>query len=118
MNDGVHDVDQDNTNSLVGRLGVRVANHQLGDADASNSKTFYGVANVWQRFGNASNTTRIGGDEISEKYGKTFGEIGLGAQVPIKKNVYLYGDVRYMFNLSGSGDYSGYRGSIGAKFTW
>ena len=71
---------------------------------------------MWNDFIKPRNI-HIGADSVSEKRNTTWGELGLGAQLPLGKNAYLYGDARYERNLGGA-KRDGYRGTVGFKYTW
>ena len=43
--------------------------------------------------------------------------VGVGAQLPVSQNAYVYGDVRYERSF-GSGKREAYRGTLGFKYTW
>ena len=62
-----------------------------------------------------------------ERYARTWGELGVGAQLPLGKTAYLYGDVSYELALGGytneiyrgSGvSREGYSGRIGIRYIW
>ncbi len=114
FNDGVRQVSQDKQHSLRGRLGARLAYN--GPSSKQRTNTFYAVANVWHDFIHPHGVD-IGQDNVREKRSATWGEVGLGAQLPVSNSAYVYGDARYQHSF-GSTDRQGYRGSIGFKYTW
>ena len=114
FNDGIRQVEQNGQHGLRGRLGARLAYNAPNSNLRTN--TFYAVANVWNDFIKPRNI-HIGADSVSEKRNTTWGELGLGAQLPLSKNAYLYGDARYERNLGGA-KRDGYRGTVGFKYTW
>ncbi|WP_338082297.1 autotransporter outer membrane beta-barrel domain-containing protein [Eikenella glucosivorans] len=114
FNDGIRQVSQDKQHSLRGRLGARLAYN--GPSRSLRTNTFYAVANVWHDFINPHGVD-IGEDNVREKRNATWGEVGIGGQLPVSGNAYLYGDARYQHNF-GSADRKGYRGSVGFKYTW
>ena len=114
FNDGIRQVEQNGQHGLRGRLGARLAYNAPNSNLRTN--TFYAVANVWNDFIKPRNI-HIGADSVSEKRNTTWGELGLGAQLPLGKNAYLYGDARYERNLGGA-KRDGYRGTVGFKYTW
>ena len=116
MNDGTKFVQQNRMNELIGRLGVRFSYNRTPHEDAKHTRTVYGVLNIWQTLGGRA-AAMIGSDLVSERYGRTVGEIGLGFNVPMNHDLYLYGDARYEFDLGG-GDYEGHRATVGMKYTW
>ncbi len=114
FNDGIRQVSQDKQHSLRGRLGARLAYN--GPSRNLRTNTFYAVANVWHDFINPHGVD-IGEDNVREKRNATWGEVGIGGQLPVSNNAYLYGDARYQHNF-GSASRQGYRGSVGFKYTW
>ncbi|TCP94682.1 outer membrane autotransporter protein [Cricetibacter osteomyelitidis] len=108
-------VDQPTQHGLRGRVGLRLAYNRT-DAEKLYTNTFYVVANVWNDFVKPK-AVHIGTDEVRERYASTWGEIGIGGQLPISKNSSIYADGRYERNLNGV-KRSGYRGTIGYKYTW
>ena len=114
FNDGIRQVSQDKQHSLRGRLGARLAYN--GPSRSLRTNTFYAVANVWHDFIKPHGVD-IGEDNVREKRNATWGEVGLGAQLPVSRNAYVYGDARYQHNF-GSTSRHGYRGSVGFKYTW
>ncbi|MDD7392205.1 MAG: autotransporter outer membrane beta-barrel domain-containing protein [Fusobacterium gastrosuis] len=112
FNDGVREIDSNDQYGLRGRLGFRLAYHNLSNI----GRTFYTVANITENFLN-SKSVKIYNDQIKEKYGKTIGDIGLGIQLPISDKSHIYGDVRYEHSLNGD-KYKGYRGTLGIKYIW
>ena len=114
FNDGIRQVSQDKQHSLRGRLGARLAYN--GPSHSLRTNTFYAVANVWHDFIKPHGVD-IGEDNVREKRNATWGEVGLGAQLPVSNNAYVYGDARYQHNF-GSTSRHGYRGSVGFKYTW
>lgn len=101
--------------TLVGRIGVRLSRDTY-NANGIASRTVYGVANIWRTFTNAY-TVHIGQDALRGDYGRTIGELGMGAQWRTSDRWHVYGDVRFERNLGGS-YYKGYRGNVGIKYIW
>ncbi len=114
FNDGIAHVDQDDQHSLRGRIGTRLA-YNAPTADY-HTKTFYAVANVLSDFIEPADV-KIGRDKLNEDYSRTWGEVGLGMQLPIATSAYVYADARYQQELSGE-DRNGYTGTIGLKHSW
>jgi autotransporter family porin len=114
FNDGSAHVDQDDQHSLRGRIGTRLA-YNAPTADYR-TKTFYAVANVLSDFIEPTDVN-IGRDKLNEDYSRTWGEVGLGMQLPIATSAYVYADARYQQELSGE-DRNGYTGTIGLKHSW
>lgn len=101
--------------TLVGRIGVRLSRESYNRQGVAH-RTVYGVANIWQTFTNAY-TVHIGQDALRGDYGRTIGELGIGAQWRTSDRWYVYGDVRFERNLGGS-YYQGYRGNVSVKYIW
>ena len=101
--------------TLVGRIGARLSREKY-NANGIASRTIYGVANIWRTFTNAY-AVHIGDDTLRGDYGRTIGELGIGAQWRKDDRWYVYGDVRFERNLGGS-YYKGYRGNVGIKYIW
>ena len=117
FNDGLRSVNQDNRNGLRTRAGVRISYDKNSEV-TNRTNTYYAVANVWHDLTKNNNrATNIGLDKVSEKYGKTWGEIGIGAQAPVGQKNNLYVDTRYEHSF-GNENRSGYKGTIGFKHTF
>lgn len=114
FNDGRAHVDQDDQHGLRGRVGARLA-YNAPTADYR-TKTFYAVANVLSDFIEPSDV-KIGRNVLNEDYSRTWGEVGLGLQLPIAKSAYVYADARYQQELTDE-DRNGYTGTIGLKHSW
>ena len=107
FNDGVREVHHGNDSALRARLGFRT----------TYKKSFYSIANVWHDFSNTTEAN-IGSDRIKEKYSATWGEIGLGVQLPITNSAYVYSDIRYERSFTSNPKHKGYRGTVGFKYTF
>lgn len=107
FNDGVREVHYGNDSALRARLGFRT----------TYKKSFYSIANVWHDFSNTTEAN-IGSDVIKEKYSATWGEIGLGVQLPITNGAYVYSDIRYERSFTSNPKHKGYRGTVGFKYTF
>mgnify|MGYP001013875188 CR=1 FL=1 len=107
FNDGVREVHYGNDSALRARLGFRT----------TYKKSFYSIANVWHDFSNTTEAN-IGSDVVKEKYSATWGEIGLGVQLPITNSAYVYSDVRYERLFTSNPKHKGYRGTVGLKYTF
>lgn len=112
FNDGIREVDQNDQHSVRGRIGGKVAYK----TEQQQADTFYAVANVWHDFVKMR-SVEIGADAIRENYANSWGEIGLGVQLPVYKNSLIYGDTRYQHDF-GSHKRAGWHGSIGFKYNW
>ena len=107
FNDGVREVHHGNDSALRARLGFRT----------TYKKSFYSIANVWHDFSNTTEAN-IGSDRIKEKYSATWGEFGLGVQLPVTNSAYVYSDVRYERSFTSNPKHKGYRGTVGFKYTF
>ena len=114
FNDGIRHVDQNNQDALRGRIGVMLAYNATGKSGKNTS--VYTVGNIWHDFIKPDHVN-IGHDSVREKYNQTWGEIGVGVQIPVAKQSQLYGDIRYEHNF-GSSKYQSFSGNIGLKINW
>ena len=115
FNDRIRHVDQHDPSALRGRVGMRFGYN--GDTrDNLPSSSFYGIANIWHDFVNPKSVD-IGRDKLKEDYAKTWGEVGLGIQLPITRQSNFYSDIRYEKNF-GSDKRKGFKGTMGYKYTW
>ncbi|PIT31823.1 autotransporter outer membrane beta-barrel domain-containing protein [Snodgrassella alvi] len=115
FNDRIRHVDQHDPSALRGRVGMRFGYN--GDIrDNLPSSSFYGIANIWHDFVNPKSVD-IGRDNLKEEYAKTWGEVGLGIQLPITRQSNFYSDIRYEKNF-GSDKRKGFKGTVGYKYTW
>ncbi|OFS88295.1 hypothetical protein HMPREF3144_02445 [Oligella sp. HMSC05A10] len=124
FDDDVRNISDQSGGTLRGRVGARVAYNQ--DNGDLRTNTFYVTANVLHDFAGNKSEAKIGRDKVREEYKRTWGELGVGAQLPIGKSTYLYGDVRYARAFGG--DNKVYRstdaaresiaGRVGVRFSW
>ena len=105
---GNADVDSYGADMLRGRLGLRlVKTEQLKD---NRTLEIYGLANIVHDFLNEEGVAikdRSGRNvKVSESYGSTWGEIGLGIQGWVSKSTSVFGDIRYQhgFTSPSNGD--------------
>jgi len=103
--DDVREIHYGNDSILRGRIGLR----------ATYNSIFYSIANVWHDFSNSTEAT-VGSDNIKEKYSSTWGEFGLGVQIPIINSTYVYTDLRYERSFKSNPKHNGYRGTVGFKY--
>lgn len=110
-------VDQDDRHGLRGRLGFRLGYNK--DTQAQSMSSVYLTGNIYHDFINSTNSTKIGNSHIKEKFVNTWGEAGIGAQLPITNNAAIYTDIRYSHSLSSHrGTREGVNGNIGFKYQW
>lgn len=112
--DGIRHVDQNGQDGLRSRLGLKLSYHD--DNQFSQRKSFYVIGNLWHDFVNPEKTN-IGRNHINEKFARTWGEMGIGMQLPIVTNMNLYSDVRYEHNF-GSTHRQGLSGNVGMMIRW
>ena len=105
--DDVREVHYGNDSVLRARAGVK----------ALYNDKFYTVANIWNDFNNKTEAN-VGLDKVEEKYSSTWGEIGLGVQIPITNNAYVYTDLKYERSFKSNPKHNGYRGTVGFKYTF
>ncbi|NUE65743.1 autotransporter outer membrane beta-barrel domain-containing protein [Snodgrassella sp. ESL0253] len=115
FNDGIRHIDQHNPSALRGRVGMRFGYNGV-TTDNLPPSSFYGITNIWHDFVNPKSVD-IGRDSLKEEYAKTWGEVGVGIQLPITRQSHFYGDVRYEKNF-GSAKHKGFKGTLGYKYTW
>jgi len=125
FNDGHRRIHGQKGGALRGRIGARLAwNNDNGNL---HTNTFYVLANVLHDFTGYKTKATVGNDRVTERFARTWGELGIGAQTALGKSTYLYADVRYERALGGysnqvyrgnSRSREGYTGNIGLRFTW
>ena len=103
--DDVREVHYGNDSVLRARAGVK----------ALYNDKFYTIANIWNDFNNKTEAN-VGLDKVEEKYSSTWGEIGLGVQIPITNNAYVYTDLKYERSFKSKPKHNGYRGTVGFKY--
>ena len=105
--DDVRDIHYGSDSVFRGRVGVR--------ATYNKAVTFYSLANIWHDFSD-STEANIGSDKIKEKYSSTWGELGIGVQIPVTNSAYVYTDLRYERSFKSNPKHNGYRGTVGFKY--
>ena len=103
FNDDISKIEGYSSDSLRGRLGVRVYRHleSTKSINQIDKAQVYGVANVIQDFTNPEDVV-VGGKKLREKYDRTMLEVGGGFQVPVNESTYVYADARYDKSLKGN----------------
>ncbi|WP_392560608.1 autotransporter outer membrane beta-barrel domain-containing protein [Orbus mooreae] len=108
-------VSQDDRHGLRGRLGFRLAYNE--GTEELKTKTVYFVGNVIHDFINSDKNATIDSDNVSEKMARTWGEFGVGLQLPIGEISYIYTDLRYAHSLNNDdGKHEQYTGNLGIKW--
>lgn len=113
FNDGTRAVSQKGY-GLRGRVGFRLAYNKPNDKQRS--RTYYFIGNIWHDF-KATGNALIGRDKLTEKFDRTWWELGLGSQFSLSENTYLYADARYEKSFN-SNRHKGYQGTVGVKYSW
>ena len=113
FNDGTRSVSQKGY-GLRGRVGFRLAYNKPNDKQRT--RTYYFIGNIWHDF-KATGNALIGRDKLTEKFDRTWWELGLGSQFSLSENTYLYADARYEKSFD-SNQHKGYQGTVGVKYSW
>ena len=113
FNDGTRAVSQKGY-GLRGRVGFRLAYNKPNDKQRT--RTYYFIGNIWHDF-KATGNALIGRDKLTEKFDRTWWELGLGSQFSLSENTYLYADARYEKSFD-SNQHKGYQGTVGVKYSW
>ena len=113
FNDGTRAVSQKGY-GLRGRVGFRLAYNTPNDKQRT--RTYYFIGNIWHDF-KATGNALIGRDKLTEKFDRTWWELGLGTQFSLSENTYLYADARYEKSFN-SNRHKGYQGTVGVKYSW
>lgn len=116
--DNISAVDGFTSQSLRGRVGARLAwNDKAERSDQlTRTNTFYFTANLLHEFKDPKAVT-IGSTAVGEWGKQTWGELGVGGQMPLSKTAYLYGGVQYQRSLSGA-HREGVSGQLGVRVAW
>ena len=119
FNDGSADVRYSDTDSLAGRIGLRLSRGWAYDDDPARQMTIWGRADVWHEFlgdPTTSFSSATGYIPFTAELGGTWGKIGLGAAMQVSQATTLYGNVNY--EASFDGDASAWEGKLGLKVKW
>ncbi|QIQ22011.1 autotransporter outer membrane beta-barrel domain-containing protein [Zophobihabitans entericus] len=109
------DVDQDSRNALRGRVGFRLGYND--GTEQLKTQTVYFTANIIHDFIDSDRDVQVGDDRVKEKLARTWGELGLGLQLPIGEMSYIYSDVRYAHTFTNDdGLRREYQGNLGIKW--
>lgn len=113
FNDGTRSVSQKGY-GLRGRVGFRLAYNKPNDKQRT--RTYYFIGNIWHDF-KATGNALIGRDKLTEKFDRTWWELGLGSQFSLSENTYLYADARCEKSFD-SNKHHGCQGTVGMKYSW
>lgn len=104
--DAVSEVDGYGADSLRGRLGLRMS-RPLAEKEKETGQ-LYALLNMYYDFLNPDGVKIGNGDgsytRVSERYGRTWGEIGLGIQGWVSKSTSVFGDIRYQRGFGSQGE--------------
>lgn len=104
--DAVSEIDGYGADSLRGRLGLRMSSPLL--EKEKDKGQLYALLNMYYDFLNPDGVKIGNGDgsytRVSERYGRTWGEIGLGIQGWVSKSTSVFGDVRYQRGFGSQGE--------------
>jgi outer membrane autotransporter protein len=123
FNDGAADISYDDLNSLIGRVGLRLA--RTWEAEQPTSDETAKFATMWGRVSLLHEFTAEAQTEISSAAGfvpfstdldETWVEIGVGATRQLTANTYLYGNANFSTTFEGSA--YAWNGKVGLKVTW
>jgi len=114
LNDGVSTVSFNNTNTFLGRIGVR-----LQGRFETTGATWqpYVRMNLLRSFGSSDNTIFGGGTNISTSVGQTAGQFDAGLVAKISKATSAYATVTYTTNLGGAHQNT-VMGNAGVRWSW
>lgn len=108
-------VQQKDSDLLRARMGLKL--RYSGDKSSDNaSNSAYVIANVYKDFLQPS-SVYIGQSKLRERYNSLWGEIGIGAQLSVNKQSYIYADIRYEKNLNGT-NRRAYKANAGVQFRY
>ena len=119
FNDGSADVRYSDTDSLAGRIGLRLSRGWAYDEDPAKQMTVWGRADVWHEFlgdPTTSFSSATGFIPFTADLGGTWGKLGLGAAMQVSQATTLYGNVNY--EASFDGDDHAWEGKLGLKVKW
>jgi autotransporter family porin len=110
--------------TLRGRLGARLV-HELKTAENKPLK-LYGLVNVHRDFFKPESVASVNlsngsSTRVSERYGKSWGELGIGIQGWTNKSTSVFGDLRYQHGFSSPDKGDAREGgsvNIGARFSF
>lgn len=114
----------DSTDSLAGRIGLRVAKtweHAAATAGApARQTTLWGRVNLWHEF-NGDSTLRASSAQgpvpLAASLGGQWTELQLGVTAQLGRNTSLYGNVGAQWGLGGD-DSHAYEGRVGVRVNW
>lgn len=126
FNDGVREVRPESLDGLRGRVGARLAWNEPGAQThgAGRPRTIYLTANLLRDFSDSTPRITVGRDIVSERMGRTWAELGAGAQWALAKGTYVYGDLRLQRSIDGNAGALGGQNrrsvgvNVGVKAVW
>lgn len=114
------DVEIDDGDSLVGRLGVAfeyMSQGEAADDGSAGRMQAYGIANVYYEFMGDTGVT-VDGISLQDNNDETWGELGAGLTYNFDTNWSVYAEGGYMTSLENWGDSEILRGSLGVRYNW
>ncbi|MBN3847281.1 autotransporter outer membrane beta-barrel domain-containing protein [Paraburkholderia sp. Ac-20342] len=114
FNDGVSDVNWNNGNTFLGRLGARL--QWAFDANGVNWKPYLRM-NVLRSFGADDKTTFGGVTTLGTPVGQTMGQVGVGVVAQLTKRGSVFVTASYLTNLGGEHQRV-IGGDAGVRWAW
>ncbi|MPZ38514.1 MAG: autotransporter outer membrane beta-barrel domain-containing protein [Rhizobiales bacterium] len=108
-------VDFDASNSLSGRLGLRLAGNTLYGAARVRP---YLKASVWHDWTGTDKITFAGADVIEARFRGTALEVGAGIVAELTNTVGLWAVADYTTDIGGDQDREAIRGNVGVRWVW
>ncbi len=122
FNDQVSDVKSYVSQSARLRFGARMtwnSETQLPSSETEQlrSSTFYASASLAKEL-LSNSVVNVGGSKVTEDFSETpWLELGIGGQIPLYKNTFLFGQIQAQKNLGGE-KRSALSGNVGLRVNW
>lgn len=124
FNDGAADVRYANTDSLAGRIGLRLTRDwDVDEATSAGAKprqfTLWGRGDLWHEFLGDPTTefsSATGFIPFTADLGETWGKLGIGAAMQLTEASTFYGNVNYAASFEGDAD--AWEAKVGYKVQW
>jgi outer membrane autotransporter protein len=124
FNDGAADVRYSDTDSLAGRIGLRLARDwDVAGSDTVGGKprkfTLWGRADLWHEFLGEPTTefsSATGFIPFTADLNGTWGKLGVGAAMQVTDTATFYGNVNYASSFDA--DAYAWEGKVGLKIQW
>jgi outer membrane autotransporter protein len=107
------------TDSLLGRLGLRVENVRdwTDGSGKVNRLQVYAVADLLYEFDNET-SVGVSGVDLEQRGEALWGDIGIGGTLSLNNRFSLFGEGSYATALDSVGDEYVWKGDIGLKLNW